>query len=206
MVYMSALDTLLGESLVSQIQDKLGKKTYQKIERRLLERYGLTIIEAMSDFQKIDATLREFFGPGADEIEKDLVENFISLDRSKGEKPWIVIHDQKLAKLMLESFGDSSKKKILDNALAQPNVILDILESCKIPKSSGYRVIKELIDDGFLAERGFATTKDGKKVNKYVSIFENLKFDIQGNKVIAKMQINEDFLKESYIIKVIQGR
>lgn len=201
---MSALDNLLAESLSSMIKQKLGKKTFQKIEKRLQERYGITLYEAMREFQKMDATLREFFGPGADEVEKDFLNNFISLDKSRKEKPWIVIEDQNLARLILESFGDPEKKSILDASLKRPNVIMDILDICRIPKSSGYRVVNELIRDGLLTERGFSTTQDGKKVNKYVTLFENVKLEIRGQKVIGKVQINEDFLKESYLMKIIQ--
>jgi len=201
---MGALDNLLAESLSSMIMQKLGKKTFQKIERRLQERYGVGVTEAIRDFQKMDSTLREFFGPGADEMEKDFLSNFISLDKSKKEKSWIIIEDQNISRLILESFGDAEKKRVLDASLREPNVIMDILDICRIPKSSGYRVVNELIRDGLLTERGEAVTRDGKKVTKYATLFENVKIEIQGDKVMAKVQINEDFLKESYLIKIIQ--
>ena len=201
---MSALDNLLAESLSSMIMQKLGKKTFQKIEKRLHERYGITAAESIRDFQKMDATLREFFGPGADEMEKDFLNNFISVDHSKREKPWIVIEDHKLTRLILESFGDPSKKAILDASLRQPNVIMDILDICRIPKSSGYKVVSELIDAGLLTEKGFSTTNDGKKVNRYVALFENVKIELQGEKVIIQVQINEDFLKQSYLVKIMR--
>jgi len=59
---MSALDYLLAGSLEELIQKKLGVTTYQKIEKRLKEHYGISVLEAIRDFQKMDATLREFFG------------------------------------------------------------------------------------------------------------------------------------------------
>ena len=201
---MGALENLLAESLSTMIKQKLGKKTFQKIEKRVQERYGITMAESIRDFQKIDATLREFFGPGADDIEKDFLNNFISVDKTKKEKAWIVIEDQSLAKLVLESFGDPEKKRILDASLKQQNVILDILDMCNIPKSSGYKVVNELIGDGLLTERGFAFTNDGKKVSKYTTLFENVKIEIKGEKVIAKVQLNEEFLKESYLLKIIR--
>jgi DNA-binding IclR family transcriptional regulator len=37
-----------------------------------------------------------------------------------------------------------------------------------IPKSSGYRLINQLVEDGLLTEEGNAETSDGKKVSKYV--------------------------------------
>jgi len=205
---MSALDSLLAESLSSMIVQKLGKKTASQIEKRLKDRYGITMIDAVRDFQKLDATLREFFGPGADEMEKDFLNDFVTFDKSKRNKSWIVIEDQKLAKLILESFGDPDKKLILDSSLLQPNVILDILNQCNMPKSTGYRVVRDLIKQGLMTEKGFSTTSDGKKVNKYTSLFENIKIDIQGpdRKVVVNVQINEDFLQQSYVMKIVQGQ
>jgi len=201
---MSALDYLLAKSLSLMIIDKLGKKSFQKIEKRLKERYGISIIEAIGDFQKMDATLREFFGPAADDMEKDFLNNFISFENNtKQEKSWIVIEDQNLANLILESFGNSEKKLILDSSLKQPNVILDILDSCNMPKSSGYRIIKDLIKDGLLTKKGYATTQDGKRVNKYTSIFKNIKIEIQEGKTLIKVQLDRDLMRESFLLKVI---
>ncbi|MGI0023320.1 MAG: transcriptional regulator, partial [Nitrososphaeraceae archaeon] len=76
---MSALDNLLANSLEELILKKLGGKTYQQIKKRLEEHYGISVLEAIRDFQKMDATLREFFGAGADEIEKDFLNDFVSL-------------------------------------------------------------------------------------------------------------------------------
>jgi len=201
---MNALDNLLANSLSTMIEEKLGKTVVQKIEKRIKDRYGVEFIGAVRDFQIMDATLREFFGPGADEMEKDFLVDFISLDKNKKDHSWIIIENQKLANFILESFGDPDKKKILEASLKQPNVILEILESCNMPKSSGYKVIKELINEGLLTEKGFSTTNDGKKVNKYTSVFENIKIDIQGpeQKVIVKIQINEQFIRESFLIKL----
>ena len=95
---------------------KLGKKTFERIEKRLNERYGISVVEAIRDFQKMDATLREFFGAGADEIEKDFLSNFLSVDNTMREKSWIKIENQNLANLILESFGNPHKKMILDSA------------------------------------------------------------------------------------------
>lgn len=203
---MSALDNLLANSLEELILKKLGAKTHQQIKKRLEERYGISVLEAIRDFQKMDATLREFFGAGADEIERDFLNDFVSLDDTKSQQGWITIQDSNLAKLILESFGNPDKKIILDSSFTQPNVILDILNACKIPKSSGYRVIKELLNSGLLAEKGFATTRDGKKISKYTSLFKRVRMDIQGEKISVQVQLNAGFLRESNLLKVAQGR
>lgn len=201
---MNALDKLLAQALTVVIKKKLGEKTYEKIEIRLRERYKITPADAVRDFQKLDATLREFFGPGADAMEKDFLEHIISLDTSKTDRPWVIIENQELAQLILESYGDREKKQILDVAFRKPDVILDILERCNIPKSTGYRIINELVDDGLLTESGYATTDDGKRVNLYTSLFENVKIEIMQGKISVRVQLKEEVLHESFLVRILR--
>lgn len=203
MIALNALDKLLAQALSQIIRNQLGVKTYQKIEARLLERYNLSLVDAIKDFQRLDSTLREFFGAGADEMEKDFLEHLASLDTSKHTKPWIIIENEELASQILESFGDREKRKILTAALDKPDVILNILEKIDIPKSSGYRLIGELMDNGLLAESGYNTTHDGKKVSMYVSLFENIRMEVLRGKIYARVQLREDILKESYLAQIM---
>src|SRR5574341_2358758 len=48
--HVNALDKLLAEALASVIKEKLGVKTYQKIEERLQQRYSLDVISAIKEF------------------------------------------------------------------------------------------------------------------------------------------------------------
>jgi len=200
---VSALDKLLAQSLASIIKAKLGEKTYQKIEDRLAERYHSSVVESIKNFQQLDATLREFFGPGADSLEKDFLEHLVSLDTRKKGESWITIENQELARLILETYGDREKRLILDAALKKPNPVLEILEDCKIPKSTGYRLINELVTDGLLTEEGHTTTSDGKKVALYTALFENIKIDITEGTVVIKVMLKEHILQSSYLVKIL---
>ena len=200
---MSALDKLLAQSLASIIKTKLGEKTYQKIEDRLAERYHSSVVESINNFQQLDATLREFFGPGADSLEKDFLEHLVSLDTRKKGESWITIENQELARLILETYGDREKRLILDAALKKPNPVLEILEDCKIPKSTGYRLVNELVTDGLLTEEGHTTTSDGKKVVLHTALFENIKIDITEGTVVIKVMLKEHILQSSYLVKIL---
>jgi len=200
----SGLDNLLADSLHSIIKDNLGEPVYKKIENRLQDRYKITVLESIRDFSKMDATLRELFQEGADEIEKKFLNNFISIEPSSSKnKTWITIHDQLLANLIITSFSDSDKRKILNNILLkEPTLISDIVKMCNLTKSKGYRTIKELADNGLLTEIGYSLASDGRKMNRYVSLFENMQVNIVGGKIDLRVQINNDFLKQSQIIQV----
>ncbi|HLA22860.1 MAG TPA: transcriptional regulator [Nitrosopumilaceae archaeon] len=203
---MVGVDSLLAKSVGLVISENLSEKTLQKVDSRLFEKYGITITQSLQDFQKLDSVLREFFGAGADGLEKKIFENVCTLEKPTGkEQEWMTVEDQHLSKIILEAFGDEDKKKILTALVDEPRIISEVLDMCNIPQTSGYRKINSLIDDGMLTPRGFITARDGKKVNKYVSVFENVKIDIVKNKISVKVQLSEESLKASTMIPLIKS-
>lgn len=203
---MNALDKLFAQTVATLIKKNLGEKTHGMIEKRLDERWGVTLVDAVHDFIKLDAILREVFGAGADAVEQDILTKIFSLEPSKKGSSLISIENPELAKSILETYGNSEKRLILNSAFRKPSPILDILENCNIPKSTGYRVIGEMLDDGFLAESGFTTTSDGKKVNKYTSLFYEVKIDIKLEEITVAVILKDEVVKESNLVKVLQGR
>jgi hypothetical protein len=213
----SALDRLLGQALESMIREKLGQKTCEKIEARLRQRYNLDLPASINDFYTLDATLREFFGSGADAIEEDFANRLISINTPAKGRPWITIANKDLAELILATYGDKEKRIILEVAFNRPSVILDLLETTGIPKSSGYRLINQLVDEGLLTEHGYAESSDGKKVSKYTSLFEKVTIELDTNGLIfdslplssipiVQVLLKENILNESQIIRVLLGR
>ena len=204
---MSGLDTLIAKSLDYTIKENLGKKTLQKVEERLFEKYGINLTQSIEDFTKLDTVLREFFGEGAEGLEKQFLESIVTLEETKVQDPnWVAIEDSSLAKLILESFGDEDKKNILNTVLDEPRIISEILEIAKIPQTSGYRKVNTLIEGGLLTVHGSVTTHDGKRVNKYKSIFENVTINIEKNKVVVKVLLAKESIEKSSIIQVVQCR
>ena len=213
----SALDRLLGQALESMIREKLGQKTCEKIEARLRQRYNLDLPASINEFYTLDATLREFFGSGADAIEEDFANRLISINTPAKGRLWITIANKDLAELILATYGDKEKRIILEVAFNRPSVILDLLETTGIPKSSGYRLINQLVDEGLLTEYGYAESTDGKKVSKYTALFEKVTIELDTNGLIfdslplssipiVQVLLKENILNESQIIRVLLGR
>jgi hypothetical protein len=201
---MVGVDNLLVKSVGTVIRDNLSEKTLQKIENRLFEKYGITVTQSLEDFHKFDTVLREFFGAGADGLERKIFENVCTMEKSKEVgQHWITIEDQFLTQIILEAFGDDDKKKILTTLTNESLIISEVLEKCNLPQTSGYRKINALIDDGMLTVRGQIITNDGKKVNKYVSVFENIKINIVKNKITIKVELNKESLENSTMIPII---
>ncbi len=201
----NGLDNLLVPSIRRSIEENLGKESLNKIEQRLMERHGLALVQAIKDFHKLDSVLREFFGAGADGLEQKFLQNVIGIEKSKRfDSNWVEIKDPELSKIFLESFADKDKKAILGAVMDKPLIIAKILESSKIPQTSGYRKINFLIDNGLLVSNGFELTHDGKKVKEYETIFENIKVDIVKNNITVKVQLKNTLLKNSTIIQTVQ--
>ena len=169
-----------------------------------MERHGMGIAQAIKDFYKFDGVLREFFGAGADGLETKFLQNIIDLTQQKKTTGnWITLKDQDLAKIFLESFADEDKKVIIGTVLDEPLIIADILNHCKVPQTSGYRKINQLIDNGLLISNGYDIATDGKKIKKYETIFDNVKMDIEKNVGVVKIQLKKSSFQESTILQVI---
>jgi len=201
----NGLDNLLVPSLRKSIEENLGKETLNKIEERLMERHGLGLVQAIKNFNKFDSVLREFFGAGADGLEQKFLKTIVDVEKSKqSDSNWVHMKDPELSKIFLESFADQDKKAILGAVMDNSSIIAKILESCKIPQTSGYRKINFLINNGLLVANGFELAHDGKKVKKYETIFDNVKVDIIKNNIAVKVQLKKTLLNESSILQTVQ--
>ena len=203
---MVGVDNLIARSLHSVIQVNLSEQTIKKLDDRLIEKYGITLSQAVEDFQKLDDVLREFFGEGAIGIERKIFESICTVSKTKNTaEEWMTIRDSNIAKTVLEAFGDEDKKKIMSVLMNEPHIVSEVLSLCNLPQTSGYRKINSMISDGLLTVEGYITTPDGKRVNKYISIFENIKIDIVKNNVSVKVKLKSDSVKNSLLIPLIRN-
>jgi hypothetical protein len=196
---MSGFDSLIGKSIVLTIKKNLSQSTLEKIENRVFEKYGASLIQVSNDFPKLDLILREFFGDGANTMERQLLQHIISVQQSKIEKKWITIEDSHINKIILEAIGDDDKKNILNAVLDKPRIISEILGICNIPQTSGYRKVNNLIQNGLLIINGHMLTDDGRSINKYQPVFDNIQIQVEKNKVIVQVQLRKEYLNNSNI-------
>ncbi|MGI0009241.1 MAG: transcriptional regulator, partial [Nitrosopumilaceae archaeon] len=175
-------------------------------DNRLFEKYGMTICQAVEDFQKLDEILREFFGEGAVGIERKIFESICTVSKVKNkDEEWMTVRDSNIAKTVLEAFGDEDKKKIMNVLMNEPHIVSEVLSMCNLPQTSGYRKINDMISDGLLTVGDYITTTDGRRVNKYISIFENIKIDIVKNDVAIKVKLKNESIKNSLLIPLIRN-
>lgn len=198
---MVGFDHLLANSLNEVIRKHLGDKAVKRIEDRLFEKFGISLTQAIEQFEKLDLILREFFGKGADGIERKIFDEVFQT-RTKSKGNWHTIKDSHISSTILQAFGDPEKKKILESVSETPKIIADILSDCKLAQTSGYRKINQLIDEGLLVVAD-QVNKDNKKINKYVSVINNVKINIEKNNVIIDLQLTERQQETSSIIHTI---
>ena len=116
---------------------------------------------------------------------------FINTSKKYGNSvdyEWMKIEDNLVAELILKSFADDDKKKILDSTLDKSKTPVEILDICKMPPTSGYRKIKSLIRDGLLIPNGTFLSRSKKQVRRYISALENIKIDICKGKLAVKVK------------------
>ncbi|MGI0017692.1 MAG: transcriptional regulator [Nitrosotalea sp.] len=197
---MSGFDSLIGKSLVHIIKKNLGQSTLEKIENRVFEKFGINLTQVSSDFPKLDLIFKECFGEGAKGMERQLLQHIISVQQSKvGNKELITIEDSYINRIILEAIGDDDKKNILNAVLDKPRIISEILEICKIPQTSGYRKVNSLIQNGLLIINGCESTEDGRTINKYRPVFDNIQIQVKKNKVLVQVQLTKEYLDNSSI-------
>ncbi len=202
---MNGFDSLIAKSLALTISENLGEMALKRIEQRLFERHGLNLTEAIEDFPKLDTILREYFGnSAAQKLENQFLQTVISLQGEKTQGlEWVSIENRHLATGILSAVGDEDKKNILNAVLDEGRVISDILDICKIPQTSGYRKVNSLIENGLLITDGTITTHDGKLVNKYRCLFNNITINFEKDKVVVRVQVVKESLRQSSVIQSV---
>lgn len=200
---MSGLDHLFAKTLSEVIVEKLGAKTVKRVESRLFEKYGISLTQGIEEFEKFDLVLREIFGKGADGLEKKLFDHIFQTKSNTSKEKWYTLSDSHITSIILKSYGDPEKKSILESVSVTPKIIADILEEADLPRTSGYRKVNSLIDDGLLTQSGFITS-EYKKIHKFVRVFKNLKINIDKSQVSIDVQLSNVDQSQSSIIQIIK--
>lgn len=203
---MTGIDQIFAATLEKIIVNNLGKTTIQKIQDRLFEKFGISMTTAMEEFEKMDFVLREFFGAGAEGLEKKFLDNICSIKSKKDQiEKRFTISDPTISQSILKAFGDEEMSKILNASIGEPWTISEILEKLEIQKTSGYEKINFLIESRLLVEAGTYEKENGEKIAKYKSLFDNVNINF-GNKTTINAQFTQEVVKNSSILQTVYGK
>ena len=200
---MNSFDRIVAKGVKTVLEEDLGKSTYKKIEKEVFDVYGISILESVQDFSKLDLVLRKFFGKHTTNIESKIFKKILNVNEETKMETIITIKDPSIAKSVFEAYGDPAKKIILDLLLHEAKSIPEAIAKSKLPKASTYGRIKELIQDGLLTMVGFTNASDGRKVNEYATTFNKTVFEIQDENISINANVQKRFLKDSFAFNSI---
>lgn len=197
---MSGMDRLVAEIFRKDIENNLGKKTIRQIEKRLFEKYGITLAESMNDYAKFDVILQEFFGNGSRGMIRSILSNLCKLQKNNNRRDaTITLYNPSLTEKILELLGDSDYRKILDMLIDKSMTTYEILDKTDIPQASAYRKIDALVDAGLLIEDQKILRNIGRPAIKLATLYRGLDMNIVKNRITVQVKISRNMLQKSSV-------
>ncbi len=197
---MTGIDRLISTSLSQIIKKKLNLDERKNLERKLFLEHGMSIKLSIEHFHKFNETLKNISNIDKKKFENECINEIIKIKKT-GENYSIKIIEQKLNDLILELCGDAETRRILiclfDNDLTIPQ----ILKESKVPKTSGYRKIENLIINGLILESG-KILSESKRISKYRCVFDEIKIGMKKNDIRIQVVINKKIFDESTSINI----
>jgi hypothetical protein len=198
---MSGIDRLISAALSTEIKKKLGIDMLKKVERELFLEHGMSIKLSIEHFQKFTNVLKRNSNFDTIKFEKNSINKIIKIKKREHNYN-VTIVDTELSDLILELFSDSESRKIISSLLENEYTIPQILKESKVPKTSGYRKIENLIINGLIIESG-KVLSESKKISKLQCVFQEIKLNIKKEKIIVNGIVTKKMFEKSTSMKSI---
>lgn len=204
---ISDIDILLAQYIEIHFDKEFGLAIKNKIKNRLAEK-GYSLTQAIKEFDIFDKTLREFFGAGTDGLLQRLFNNICGIKEERGKIRSIIVKDKDFTRLLMETYGNEEKKKILI-ALAETSMTLSaLINKTGLPKTTGYRLIGLLLQNGLLSKSDdFEKVEDTKKIQKipkYKTTIPLMDMHIRKNEIEIELSFDESSIKNSRILASVK--
>lgn len=198
---MGGIDRLIATALSSEIKKQLPLNVLKKIERELFLEYGMSIKLSIEHFHRFSSILRKNSTFDVKKFEKDCINKVIKV-KKKDDKYLVTIINSKLSDLILELFGEAETRKLISSLLEKEYTIPQILKESKVPKTSGYRKIENLILNGLIIESG-KVLSESKKISKLQCIFHEIKLEVKKENVTVTGIVTGKMIEKSTSMKAI---
>jgi len=194
---ISPLQYHLKNILVSVLEKEIGKNSVKKLENRLYEKYGKPIFEVIEEWDKIDEILHEQYAGGASKITSKYIAEISKTNSTTRKESNNVVDNPKTVKKIMRVLGDVDSSKVINYLLFNTNTIRNITKKTRIPSTSGYRKIEEMIELGMIVEKGYDISKStGRKIKKYTSPFKSISIIIDKSTPMIDFVPKEDIILE----------
>ncbi len=198
---MGGIDKLISAALSKEIKKKLGLDLLKKVERELFLEHGMSIKLSIEHFQKFTNALKKNYHVDVIKFEKDCINKILKV-KKRDDKYNITIINSHMIDLILDLFSESETRKIISSLLENEYTIPQILKESKVPKTSGYRKIENLILNGIIIESG-KVLSESKKISKLQCVFQEIKLDIKKEKITVVGTVSEKMFEKSTSMKSI---
>jgi hypothetical protein len=197
---MTGIDRFISTSLSHIIKKTLTYDDLKVLERKLFFEYGMSIKLSIEHFDKFTEIFKNFSIIDIKKYESDCINKIIKI-KKLDENYSIQIIDPKLIELILELSGDSETRKIFTCIFENELTIPQILNEAKVPKTSGYRKIENLILNGLILESG-RVLSESKRISKYRCVFDKIIIKMEKNNVVIQGIISKKIFDKSSCIKI----
>lgn len=198
---MIGIDRVISSSLTSQIKKNLDLDILKKVERELFLEHGMSIKLSIEHFHVFLKVLKKNSNIDVNKFEKECIKKIIKIKKND-EKYIITVIDQGLKSLILETFGEIETRKIILCLLENEYTIPQILKESKVPKTSGYRKIENLILNGLIIETG-KVLSESKKISKLQCVFQEIKMDVKKGKISVNGVMDKKIFEKSTSMKFL---
>ncbi len=198
---MSGIDRLISTALSAEIKKKLGIDMLKKVERELFLEHGMSIKLSIEHFQKFTKVLKNNSNFDITKFEKNSINKIIKIKKREHDYNVIIV-DTELSNFILELFSDSEARKIISSLLENEYTIPQVLKESKVPKTSGYRKIENLIINGLVIESG-KVLSESKKISKLQCVFQEIKLNIKKEKITVNGIVTKKMFEKSTSMKSI---
>ena len=198
---MTGINKLISTGLSLKIKKEIGLDVLKKVERELFLDHGMSIKLSIEHFEKFINVFKKNSNININKFEKDCINKIIKI-RKKDDKYLVNVIDSELVNTIFEFLGDFESRKIISILLENEYTIPQILKESKIPKTSGYRKIENLLISGVLIETG-KILSESKKVSKIRCIFQEVSINVKEEKITINGIISKKLFEKSTSMKSI---
>lgn len=198
---MSGIDRLISDALSTEIKKKISLDVLKKVERELFLEHGMSIKLSIEHFHKFTSILKKNSNVNVKKFERECINKIIKIKKNN-DKYILTIINSNLSNLVLELFGDMDTRKIISSLLEKEFTIPQILKESKVPKTSGYRKIENLIINGIIIESG-KILSESKKIFKLQCIFQEINLDMKKERIVVKGVVSQKMFEKSTSMKSI---
>jgi hypothetical protein len=198
---MGGIDRMIATALSCEIKKDLDLEILRKTERELFLEHGMSIKLSIEHFHKFSSVLKKNSTMDVNRFEKDCIGKILKV-KKRDDEFLVTIVDSDLRDLILELFGEVETRNIISTLLENEYTIPQILKESKVPKTSGYRKIENLILHGLIIESG-KVLSESKKISKLQCVFQEIKLEIKKDKIVIIGIVNKKMFEKSTSMKSI---